>query len=215
MGNFLKTFKSSKTFCIGLNKTGTTTIGQFFLDYKYKIGNQVEAEYLVDDWFHRDFKKIIRYCKKYEAFQDAPFSLPFTYVLLDQHFPNAKFILTSRDTPEQWYNSLTKFHSKLWSNGIDPPTAQQLKDASYRYKGYAYEVNRALFNTPENDVYKKDVLIAYYNNHLEAVKEYFRSRPEKLISINVSNKNDYFRLCEFLGKKPVSDNFSWKNKTEE
>ena len=88
-----------------------------------------------------------------------------------------------------------------------------LKMQTYRYKGYAYEVNRALFNTPENDPYKKEVLIDYYKDHLNSVKEYFRSKPKQLIVINVSIKNDYFRLCEFLGKRPIGDDFAWENKT--
>ncbi|RMA57964.1 sulfotransferase [Ulvibacter antarcticus] len=208
-------FKKSKEkiFCIGLNKTGTTTIEKFLFDNTYKLGNQEEAEHLVEDWFKRDFKSLITYCKKYEAFQDAPFSLPYTFIILEQYFPNAKFILTVRDSPDQWYNSLTKFHSKLWSNGIDAPTIEDLKNAEYLYKGYAYDVNRALFNTPENDPYNKKILIEYYKDHNSIVKEYFRSQPNKLLVINVSNKNDYFKLCDFLGKPAVNDNFAWENKT--
>jgi hypothetical protein len=43
--------------------------------------------------------------------------------------------------------------------------------------------------------------------------EYFRSRPEKLLVINVSNDNDYLRLCDFLKKKPFHKTFPWENKT--
>tara|TARA_R110002049_G_scaffold82349_1_gene209551 strand:+ start:1027 stop:1671 length:645 start_codon:yes stop_codon:yes gene_type:complete len=210
--SFLKK-SNEKVFCIGLNKTGTTTIEKFFNDYNFRVGDQSEAEFLVNDWFKRDFRKIISYCKKYDAFQDAPFSLPYTFIILEQYFPRAKFILTLRDNPEQWYNSLTKFHSKLWSNGEDAPTIEELKNAKYRYKGYAYDVNRALFNTPEHDPYNKELLINYYNDHNNNVKEYFRSQSHKLLTINVSVQADYFRLCDFLEKTAVGNNFSWENKT--
>lgn len=204
-----------KIFCIGLNKTGTTTIEKVLKDFKYKMGNQENAEMQTNNWFKRDFNEIIKFCKGADAFQDIPFSLPYTYIVLEQHFKKAKFILTVRDSAEQWYQSLTMHHSKVWSDGINPPTIEELKNAKYRYVGYAHEANRAMFNTPLKDPYNENSLLKYYNNHNYAVEEYFRSNPEKLLIINVGIKKDYIRLCEFLGKKPLSDNFPWENKTSE
>lgn len=204
-----------KIFCIGLNKTGTTTLEKVLKEFNYKLGNQIKGELLIEDWYKREFNEIIKLCNTADSFQDAPFSLPFTFIKLDQYFTNAKFILTKRDSPEQWYNSITKFHSKIWSDGENPPNIEQLKNAEYRYKGYAYEVNRMLFNTPENDPYNKEKFVKYYNDHNDFVKEYFRSNPEKLLIINVAIKEDYLRLCEFLGKQPISNNFPWENKTSE
>jgi hypothetical protein len=43
--------------------------------------------------------------------------------------------------------------------------------------------------------------------------EYFRSKPEKLLVINVSDDNDYIKLCDFLDKKPLYKTFPWENKT--
>jgi hypothetical protein len=208
-------FNKEKIFCIGLNKTGTTTLEMVLKNFNYKMVNQEKAELLTKNWFERDFDKILKLCNTADAFQDIPFSLPYTYILLDQRYKNAKFVLTVRDTSEQWYDSITKFHSKIWSDGIDPPNINELKNAIYRYKGFPYEVNRSMFNTPENDPYNKEVLIQYYNNHIYSVKEYFRSNPEKLIVINVAIKDDYYRLCEYLNKKPLDEGFPWENKTSE
>tara|TARA_R100000306_G_C4378451_1_gene143052 strand:+ start:828 stop:1484 length:657 start_codon:yes stop_codon:yes gene_type:complete len=207
--------KKSKIFCIGLNKTGTTTIEKVLMDFKYKLGNQEKGELLFKDWYKRDFSSIIKLSKTAEAFQDAPFSFPFTFIALDQYFCNAKFILTVRDSPEQWYNSLVTHHSKVWADGINPPTSQDLKNAEYRYKGFAYENNKVIFKTPEDDPYNKEILLDYYTNHNYQVIEYFRSCPEKLLVINVSNDTDYIRLCDFLNKKPIHKTFPWENKTSE
>lgn len=208
-------FKKSKKkiFCIGLNKTGTTTIEKVLTEFNYKLGNQTNGELLIKDWYNRDFKSILKLCNTADAFQDVPFSLPYTYIVLEQFFPNAKFILTIRDSPEQWYNSLVKFHSKLWSDGINAPTIEELKNAEYLYKGAAYDTNKMIFRTLDSDPYNKKILFEYYNNHNYQVIEYFRSKPKKLIIINVSIKNDYFRLCEFLGKQSINDNFPWENRT--
>lgn len=202
-----------KLFCIGFGKTGTTTIERVLKDFKYNMGNQEEGELLVFDWAKRDFKNIIKLCKSADAFQDVPFSLPFTYMALDQNYKRSKFILTERDNAEQWYHSLTRFHSKLWSDGKQRPTAVQLKNAEYRYKGFAYQTVKLLYNTPDDDLYNKETLIDVYTKHNQQVKDYFKSRPEKLLVINVSKKEDYFRLCDFLQKKPIRANFPWENKT--
>lgn len=207
--------KTPKIFCIGFNKTGTTTIEKVLNDFNIKLGSQQEAEMLMPNWNIRDFKAIERYVKSATAFQDIPFSLPYTFIALEQKFPNAKFILTVRDDADQWYNSIVKFHSKLWSSGSEVPTVNELKNANYRYKGLAYEYIKQVFNTPDDDLYNKPILTSTYINHNNQVKDYFRSNPEKLIVINTSNKKDYFRLCEFLNEKPIHDNFPWENKTSD
>ena len=199
--------QKQKVFCIGYNKTGTTTLEKVLKDFGYAMGNQIQGELLIDDWYQRNFKSIIKFCKSAEAFQDIPFSLPFTFIMLDQHFKDAKFILSERDSPEQWYHSLTTFHSKLWSDGKLLPNCEELKAVTYRYKGYVYNSFKLLYNTKDEALYKKEVFINAYKQHNYLVKEYFRSRPEKLLVINVSRKNDYFKLCDFLEKEPISDDF--------
>ena len=204
-----------KIFCIGFNKTGTTTIEKVLKDFKIKLGNQEESEMLMPNWYDRDFDDIFNYVKSATAFQDIPFSLPYTFILLEQKYPNAKFILTIRDNDEQWYNSIVKFHSKLWGSAGNPPIFDELKNATYRYKGFAYEYIKQVFNTSDDDLYNKSKLIKVYNSHNEFIKDYFRAHPEKLIVVNTSNKSDYLNLCKFLKKKPLYDNFPWENKTSD
>ncbi|MBU2939567.1 hypothetical protein KO494_08435 [Lacinutrix sp. C3R15] len=208
---FLK--QKPKVFCIGQNKTGTTTIEAVLKGFGYRLGNQVQGELLLEAWHARDFKEIIKFCKTAEAFQDIPFSLSYTYQHLDVAFPNARFILTERDSAEQWYQSITKFHSKLWADGKRIPTATDLKAAKYRGLGYAYRFNTYLYSTPEADIYNEIILKAHYINYNQTVKEYFKSRPEKLLVINVAKADDYIKLCTFLNQAPKGNNFPWENKT--
>ena len=210
---FFNKKNEEKIFCIGFNKTGTTTLERTLREFGYNMGNQFNGEMLVFDWFNRSYKGVVELCKTADAFQDIPFSLPFTFIELDQNFKNSKFILTERDSPEQWYNSITKFHSKIWGDGIHPPTKEQLKNAKYRYKGYAYDSFKCIYNTEDFDLYNKKKLIKAYNTHNYSVKEYFRNRPEKLLSINVANEIDYEKICRFLNKEQLRDNFPWENKT--
>lgn len=206
--------KSPKVFCIGLNKTGTTSLEAALKNHGFRIGNQNAGEDLVVDWAQRDFDQIIKLCYTADAFQDAPFSFPFTYQALDMHFHNAKFILTIRDDFEQWYDSITRFHSKIWADGIRVPTVEDLKKAPYRYEGRAYEVNRLLFNSPENDPYEIECFRRYYESHNNAVLEYFRHRPDRLLVINLSDSSAYQNFCSFLRLEPKGSDFPWLNKTD-
>lgn len=207
-----RAFGKRKIFCIGLNKTGTTSVKKAWQELGIAVGDQQKAQSLLSAWIDRDFKPIVKYCKTAQAFQDSPFSFPFTYIALDAFYPKSKFILTVRDSPEQWYQSLTKFHSKLWAkDGM--PTKDDLLNAVNGTKGRPWVVNRALFNSPESEPYKKDVLIKFYLDHEFQVKEYFKFRENDLLIINVGHSDSYMQFCEFLNQRPVRNEFPWENKT--
>lgn len=203
-----------KVFCIGFGKTGTTSVEKALKDLGYEMGDQAHGEMLIKAWSKRDFDPIIEFCKTAQAFQDIPFCLPFTYIALDQAFPGSRFILTIRDNADQWYESLTKFHAKIHGNG-KLPDAKDLKASIYRYKGFAWDVRKAVWNVNEEDVYSKSILTNSYNRHNEDVIEYFRHRPDDLLVINVSKKNAYKDLCKFLNKQPMYETFPWENKTDD
>ncbi len=79
--------KGCKIFCIGQNKTGTTSIRKACEDLGFDVGNQRVAENLLINYLENDFKSIIDYCKTANVFQDFPFSWPETYKHLDKAFP--------------------------------------------------------------------------------------------------------------------------------
>jgi len=210
-------FKKNKTkiFCIGNGKTGTTSLEKALSDFGYKLGCQEKGELLLNEYANRDFDKIINFCKSADAFQDAPFCFKYTFIHLDVAFPNSKFILTIRDSDEQWYNSLVNFHTKLFGKNNNIPTAKDLKEAPYRYKGYVWDVRKKVWGiNDERNVYYKKTFIEYYNSHNQMVIDYFKHKNNLLI-INLSDKDSYKKFCKFLGKKPLYEEFPWENKTNE
>lgn len=194
----VKQRNKQKVFVIGFNKTGTTSIGYALEQFGFIVGKQIHGELLFDNWLNNDFEPIIEYCKTAEVFQDAPFSFPNTFEQMDKAFPNSLFILTIRDDSEQWYQSITSFHGKMWSNGNVPPTTNDLKEANYIYKGFPLYSITKLFKTTENDPYNKSKLITSYNQHITKVCDYFKDSPEQLLVVNVANPNDFQKLCDFV-----------------
>lgn len=203
-----------KIFCVGRNKTGTTSLQHALLDLGITVGDQRAAEELARRDYHRgEFAGIIAYCRTAQAFQDAPFSYPHTYRHVDAAWPGSRFILTVRDDAEQWYRSFVAFHSKLWGKEGRVPTAEDLKAATYLYKGSPYVSIKRMYGTPDDDLYRKDVLIDFYLRHNQAVADYFRDRPGDLLVLNVAEKDSYRRFVEFLGLQSPHDSFPWMNRT--
>lgn len=203
--------EKEKIFCIGRNKTGTTSLEVALKEFGFKIGNQENAELLIKHYAKGNFAPIIKYCKTAQAFQDVPFSWPYTWFILYNYFPDAKYILTIRDE-EEWYKSITTFHSKLFAEGKRIPNKKDLLNAKYRYKGFLWEANRAVWKTPENDIYNKEMFLKNYNTHNEIVQHFFMDKPN-FLCIDVSKRDSYCKLATFLNKKPIHKSFPHYNKT--
>jgi hypothetical protein len=190
--------RGRKVFCIGANKTGTTSLGELFRRLGLRVGQQGPAEMMIHDWARRNFLPIVRFSRSAEAFQDVPFSLPFTYQALDAAFPEAKFILTIRDSAQQWYKSLTRFHTRIIGKGR-LPTAADLKEHPYRYKGYIWDVQRLRYGIDEKTLYDPDLYQQTYLDHNKWVQQYFRHKPEKLLVVNVADYSAAREIVTFLG----------------
>lgn len=182
-----------------MNKTGTTSLKWAMKELDFTVGNQRKAEALIQEWANRDFKPIIRYCRGANFFQDIPFSLPYTYIAMDQAFQNSKFILTVRDSSDVWYRSVREFDYVL----------RQQKNI---VPGYS---NRLIWNTTADNVLEKEKLIQLYEHHNDSVRDYFRHRTEDLLILNVADESAYQQLCDFLGVQNRRDSFPWLNRTSE
>jgi len=212
LGNSYSAIGKQKIFCIGQNKTGTTSLAVALRNLGVPVGRQSWAERLLSDWGRRDFRRIAWYCRTAQAFQDVPFSLPYTFQAMDIHYPGSKFILTVRDNPEQWYQSLINFLIKKF--GREAISSQDaLKEVAYCYKGFISDVQSLSHGVTNEAPYNKDVLISYYNFHNKMVVDYFRNRPEDLLVLNVAEPGAHRKLCEFLNLTCHSDEFPWENKT--
>jgi len=93
-----------KIFGIGLNKTGTTTLGYCFreLGFNHKSYDLK----LLKHYHNNNMDPIFKTVNQFDVFEDWPW--PLLYKMLDKKYNNARFILTVRKDPETWYGSLRK-----------------------------------------------------------------------------------------------------------
>ena len=207
-----------RVFCVGRNKTGTTSLSAALEQLGYRVGDQQEGELLIEDWAKRDFRSLVAYCRKSDAFQDSPFSRDFTFQAMDQAFPGSKFILTVRDSDEQWYASVVRFHTmrlreRTGENRL--PTARDLQEDPYNYTGYLWRVWQLVYGVAEgDDLYHKEALIREYNEHNRRTQDYFRHRPNDLLVLNAGESSAMVKLCRFLGQPYAGQTMPKLNETK-
>lgn len=163
----------------------------------YRVGDQAYAELLMENWARRDFLPIIQYCQSADAFQDRPFSLDYTYQALDLAYPGSKYILTIRNSAEEWYKSLTTFQTIIiGKNRL--PTADDLKNFNYRRKGWLWRTHQLVYGIDESTLYDKKIYMHHYIAHNDRVRHYFRHRQDDLLVINLKDNNAATKLAKFL-----------------
>jgi hypothetical protein len=201
----------NKIFIIGLNKTGTSSMQQYFELLGYNVGNQIESELIIRDIlllkqkYSNNTKKfnllkesecvpLFNYIDKYDVFQDVPFSYPFFYILLIRKYPNSKFIFTTRKNAEEWANSLTNFHINVFSNKCI---------TNHLIYGDHYNIiTKYLFNTmgfSDNKLwYNKSKMIKFYNKYVNTVLNDFKNN-KLFLCFNINDPNKQQLIHAFLG----------------
>lgn len=208
-----RAFKSfNKVFGIGANKTGTTSLQSIYYMLGLEVAPQHDGELYGVQAQKGNLQPLAQYVSKYDAFQDAPFSVKGTYAQMDALFPNSKFILTFRE-PEQWFNSLHQFHKKILQiTGSKAITKERMASVTYLYPGYLEDIHELnwLISVDEKLAWKKDWNLAYNREHYISVYmernrqiiQYFSERPDDLLVIDITMEKDTAKIVDFLKLPP-------------
>lgn len=203
----------AKVFCIGFSKTGTTSLAAFFKALGFTLGDEQAGTLLLHDWALRRFDPIVALARSAQVFQNVPFSLPFTFVALDKEFPGAKFILSVRRNADEWYGSLIRyFTNMIGKNRV--PTADDLKEFPHPYKGWMFEAAMLIAATSEHDLFEQSKWMRFYEDHNTAVWEYFRHRPQSLLTVDLADGNAAERITSFLGMRYDGQTMPHLNRTQ-
>ena len=181
--------ETRKIFGIGLNKTGTTTLGTCFRELEFR--HLSARRDLLDAYSEGRLNVIFDEIDKYDSFEDWPF--PLMYRELFEHYGDtAWFILTTRFSPEVWLNSL-KAHS------LSTPPTEHCRLIAYGY------------NYPHG--FEKEH-ITFYETHNAGVKTFFEAHgaSDKLLRVCWETGDGWPELCGFLGVKTLQKPFPHSNK---
>lgn len=208
-----RTNKRPKVFCIGYNKTGTTSLEKVLTCVGYRMPKQkMQEKLVVEQTLRGNYKPLFNLCKKYDAFQDMPFSQGVIYAIVDALFPKSKFILTIRE-PNEWYDSLVRFHlegvlKRAGVKKIEEYNELTFKDkAIYLHKNYLQNVfkRHAVFVVNQKIcfdwslVYNKEHRIKLYERRNREIVTYFQERQDQLLIFDLTKEKDNSKIVEFLG----------------
>jgi hypothetical protein len=161
-----------KVFCIGLPRTGTTSLKRALNMLGYKTCSLKDALENEDTAHVGD-----AICLPIERWKD-----------LVEEYPDAKFILTMRESSEVWFQSVCKRAEKKRSN---PGVAEQRE----RMYGHAWP-------TEEN----KQDFISIYEDRIDDILLYFyfKNKLKNILLFCPENGDGWEKLCKFLDK-PIPD----------
>jgi hypothetical protein len=172
--------KETKIFGLGLSKTGTSSLGEALnmlgiktIHYPFDIATYNEL---------RDGNYNLSILQEYQGIVDIPVA-PY-YSQLDTAFPVSKFILTVRDM-EGWLRSVDKHWElmmKWWHNYPDFKKFHEFISASM-YGVIAFNRDRFQF---------------VYETHEKNVKDYFKSKPDDFLVMDICAGEGWEKLCAFL-----------------
>lgn len=165
--------KQTKVFGVGLQKTGTSTLGKMLATLGYKIEEETDYD-LVDCLLKEDLESIKQRVEEFDAFEDNPW--PVVFKELDEWYPGSKFILTVRDE-SNWIGSITKHFGTNKSE----------------FRDWYYGEGAPVGN--------EDLYLKKYKAHNDSVKEYFASRKQDLLILDFEKGHGWKEICEFLGEE--------------
>lgn len=177
-----------KVFCIGFQKTGTTSLYAALTALGYKTAAVVGRDWSAERLEAEGAELCIATAKNFDAAQDMPWPLFFRE--LDAAFPGSKFILTVRDS-EAWFQSIEKHF------GANPDEMQAFV---YGKEAAAPAGNRERY-------------LEVYARHEREVRSHFADRPHDLLIMDLEAGDGWAALCDFLGARIPDEPFPVKNRS--
>ena len=174
-----------KVFCIGFQKTGTTSLGKALEILGYNVCGPVG----VTNPEIKDKALIwaLERVKYYDAFQDNPW--PLLYKELDFLYPGSKFILTTRN-PRSWIKSM------------------------YRYFGsYEAAAEVWIYDGVGTPVKNRHRFVKRFKEHNNEVRTYFKDRPNDFLEIDLGKGHGWKELCSFIEERIPDTPFPKSNKS--
>ncbi len=166
--------KPFKVFGLGLNKTGTSSLKvalrRLGYDHCRRQGRLAHA------WFDGERDEVFAVADRFESFEDWPWPLMYRE-LFERYGDGARYILTTRKSPEIWVESLKKHTVVTRAGGVI-----RKKIYGYRYPHGAEAAHM--------DVYRA---------HNDAVRAYFlHHAPHLFLEVCWENGDGWPELCDFL-----------------
>ncbi|SHM29616.1 hypothetical protein SAMN05444398_11324 [Roseovarius pacificus] len=169
--------KPRKVFCLGFQKTGTSSLGLALERLGYSVCGYYPFRDMGSDsnvTWGEVTERALALAADHDTAQDTPW--PVLYRELDAAFPESRFILITRNR-DAWIDSAVK-----------------------DFAHYPNAIHNLIYGCPYPLGYEKEWL-ARYDRHNAEVKAYFADRPDDFISLDLNRGEvNWQNLCRFLNE---------------
>ncbi len=179
-----------KVFCVGFQKTGTTSLFAALDMLGYRTAAVVGRDWSAERLAAEGAGLCIETAAAFDAAQDMPW--PIFFRELDAAYPGSKFILTVRD-PERWFASI---------EGHFGDNTDEMQAFVYGRDAAAPTGNKARY-------------LETLSGHEAAVRAHFAGRPGDLLVMNLEAGDGWRQLCAFLGAPVPDAPFPARNKASD
>lgn len=180
-----------KVFGIGLSRTGTKSLHRAFALLGYRSDHF--STHLIE-FDGRELSLRAEGLEAYDALTDITAALFFRE--LDALCPEAKFVLTVRDSPS-WLSSCARHFPPLepgkWPDG----------------KRKVLALRRSVYGVESFDAKRFQEA---YERHTNAVLDHFAEQRERLLVLDICSGQGWQPLCEFLDLAMPRVPFPWRNR---
>ena len=182
-----------KIFCVGLNKTGTSSLHKAFeilgiSSVHFRTPNGLNIKTLMNSNYLEN-RRILEGIEEFRAYSDWDSSRHTVEIVkrLDSENPGSLFILNIRDL-EPWLMSREKH--------VLRNRERMEQDPSLRLTWL--EIDRNAWTQQ-------------YNHHYNSLLEYFKDRKD-LLTIDITKTSDWNLLCNYLSLPVPDEDFPFQNK---
>ena len=181
MGSLAGYQQKPKIFCLGLSRTGTTSLGNALesLGIRRLTWSRETSMPLLESVARGELAPVFEVADRYDALEDLPW--PLIYPQLDARYPDALFVLTVRKDEEEWARSI-ELHT--------------LGKSRARFEAFRIVFGRHLYQDDPA------AFVARYRAHNDEVRRYFAEKYPgggKLLEMCLERGDGWEKLCAFLG----------------
>jgi hypothetical protein len=180
--------RPTKIFCVGLNKTGTSSLHRALKTLGLRSLHWGGADaYRNVLRAKREGRPLLHYfTEEYDAYMDIE-TLSLNFDLADEQYPDCKFILTTREL-DSWLDSRRRHVER-----------NVQRKAMGLYDGNYLKVDRTGW-------------WHQYRQHHRKVLAHFAERPDDLLVMDICAGDGWEKLCPFLGFPARAEPFPYQNR---
>lgn len=196
----LKQDSEKKVFCVGMQRTGTTSFGDFCeqeLGLRRRGYNASRRRGWTRAWYDGELETVFQdpVFRSGQIFDDDPWWCPGVADVILNRFFDARLVMFQRD-PDAWFRSLCS-HSYGRSPGFTDIHARiygrERELDSLRASGLSVPKVNGLTLEGKETQYK--LVLKNYQNHIGSLADKF---PERVLVLDLEDTQKFARVAEFL-----------------